>query len=82
MDKLRVYNKTLKVWLVVDGGKVYHANTMIELPEAKGALEYVKKCMDDLWAKMDEIDPIWGDLQLYHKYERDFLRCRRALYGH
>lgn len=81
MEKLRVHNKRLNVWLIVDNGKVYDANTMIEIPEAVGALEYVEIRMNEVWNKMGEIDPIWGDLQLYHKYEAQFLRYRQALYG-
>ena len=30
---------------------------------------------------MGEIDPIWGDLQLYHQLEREWLLMRQALYG-
>lgn len=85
MEKLRVHNKRLDAWFIVYGGKVFDASTMKRLPassyEAKGAIKYVKERMDELWDKMGEINPIWGDLQLYHQYERKWLLYREALYG-
>lgn len=85
MKKLRVHNKHLNAWFVVDCGKVYDERTNIQFPqssrEAVGALAYVKKQMEVLWDKMGKIDPIWGDLRLYHQLERDWLRMRQALYG-
>ena len=85
MERLQVHNKRIDAWFVVDNGKVYDANTMIELPsdcrECVGALQYVECQMDVLWDKMGEIDPIWGDLQEYHRLERKWLRLRAALYG-
>lgn len=85
MKRLQVHNKRIDVWFVVENGKVYDANTMIELPsgscEYVGVLQYVKRQMEMLWCKMSEIDPIWGDLQEYHRLEREWLRMRVALYG-
>ncbi len=85
MEKVQVHNKRLNSWFVVDNGNVYFADTMIQLPnnsrEADGALWYAEKCMNEIWGKMGEIDPIWGDLKLFHKYEKEWLRLRRALYG-
>ena len=85
MKKLQVHNKRLDAWFIVDAGKVYDAKTMIQLPnftrEAIGALQYVKKRLDTLWDKMGEIDPIWGDINLYQQYEHEWLRMRQALYG-
>lgn len=85
MDKVQVHNKRLDVWFVVDDGNVYYANTMIKVPtlsrEAQGALQFVEKRMGEIWDKMGEIDPIWGDLAQYHEYERQWLRLRKALYG-
>ena len=85
MEKLQVHNKRLNTWFIVDNGKVYDAKTMIQLPsfsrEAIGALQFVKKRFEALWDKMGEIDPIWGDINLYQQYEHDWLRCRQALYG-
>lgn len=85
MDKIRVHNKRLNTWFVVDNGSVYDASTMIQCPatsrEAIGALQYVERLMGEIWDKMGEIDPIWGDLRQYHHYERQWLRLRKALYG-
>lgn len=85
MDKVKVHNKRLDVWFVVDDGNVYCANTMIKVPtlsrEAQGALWYVEKCMGEIWDKMGEIDPIGGNIAQYHEYERQWLRLRKALYG-
>lgn len=85
MKKLRVHNKRLDAWVVVDCGNVYDERTNIQFPPsskvALGAIAYVKREMEVLWNKMGKIDPIWGDLQLYHQLERDWLRMRQALYG-
>lgn len=85
MKKLQVHNKRLNAWVVVDCGKVYDASTNIQFPPsspiALGAIAYVKRQMEVLWDKMGEIDPIWGDLRLYHQLEYDWLRMRQALYG-
>lgn len=85
MNKLKVHNKRINAWLVVDCGKVYDEKTNIQVPPnsriALGAISYVKREMEALWDKMGEIDPIWGDLQLYHQLEHEWLRMRQALYG-
>lgn len=85
MKKLKVHNKRINAWMVVDCGKVYDERTNIQYPPsssiALGAIAYVKRQMEVLWNKMCEIDPIWGDLQLYHQLEHDWLRMRQALYG-
>lgn len=85
MKKLRLHNRRTGTWVVVDCGKVYDERTNIQFPpssqEALGAILYVKQQMGLLWNKMGAIDPIWGDLRLYHKLERDWLRMRMALYG-
>ena len=85
MGKLQVHNKRIDAWFVVENGKVYDANTMIELPsdcrECVGVRKYVAHEMEVLWDKMGKIDPIWGDLQEYHRLEREWLRMRQALYG-
>lgn len=85
MEKVQIHNKRLDMWFVVDNGKVYFANTMVQLPnnsrEADGALRFVEKRMGEIWAKMQQIDPIWGDMAQYHEYEQQWLRLRKALYG-
>ena len=85
MKKLRVHNKRLDAWVVVDCGNVYDERTNIQFPPsskvALGAIAYVKREMEVLWDKRGKIDPIWGDLRLYHQLERDWLRMRQALYG-
>lgn len=85
MEKFRVHNKRLDAWFVVDCGNVYDERTNIQFPPssqvALGAIAYVKREMEVLWDKMGKIDPIWGDLRLYHQLERDWLRMRQALYG-
>lgn len=85
MKKLRIHNKHLDAWFVVDCGNVYDERTNIQYPPsssiALGAIAYVKRQMEVLWDKMGEIDPIWGDLRLYHQLEHDWLRMRQALYG-
>ena len=85
MKKLRIHNKHLDAWFVVDCGNVYDERTNIQFPPssqvALGAIAYVKREMEVLWNKMGKIDPIWGDLRLYHQLERDWLRMRQALYG-
>lgn len=73
------------MWVIVDNGKVYDENTMIQCPESSreaiGAICYVRQRMEALWDKMGEIDPIWGDINLYQQYEHEWLRMRQALYG-
>lgn len=85
MNKLKVHNKRINAWFVVDCGKVYDEQTNIQVPPssriALGAISYVKREMEALWDKMGEIDTIWGDLQLYHQLEHEWLRMRQALYG-
>lgn len=85
MKKLKLHNKRIDAWVVVDCGKVYDERTNIQFPPnspvSLGAIAYVKRQMEVLWDKMGEIDPIWGNLQLYHQLERDWLRMRHALYG-
>ena len=84
MTKLRVHNKRLDAWFVVDCGNVYDERTNIQFPPsspiAQGAIAYVKREMEVLWDKMGKIDPIWGDLQLYHHLESKWLRLRSAIY--
>lgn len=85
MKKLRLHNKRIDAWLVVDCGKVYDERTNTQIPPnssiARGAIAYVERKMQALWDKMGAIDPIWGDLQQYHILEREWLRMREALYG-
>lgn len=85
MEKLQIHNKRLNAWFIVDNGKVYDAKTMIQCPdnarETIGALQFVKQRLETLWNKMGEIDPIWGDINLYQQYEHEWLRMRQALYG-
>lgn len=69
MEKVQVHNKRLNVWFVVDNGKVYFADTMVQLPsdsyEAQGALWYVGKRME----------------MVRETNKQEWLRLRKALYG-
>lgn len=64
MNKLKVHNKRINAWFVVDCGKVYDEQTNIQVPPssriALGAISYVKREMEALWDKMGEIDPYMG----------------------
>lgn len=59
MNKLKVHNKRINAWLVVDCGKVYDEKTNIQVPPssriALGAISYVKREMEALWDKMGEL---------------------------
>ena len=85
MNKVQIHNRRLDMWFVVDNGKVYIADVMIQLPnnsrETIGALQYVEKQMNEIYAKMQQIDPILGDATQYHEYKQEWLRLRAALAG-
>lgn len=85
MKKFVIRKRGTKKWFFVDNGKVFDKDTKRMLPdtstEAKNIIAYMHRKMDELWNKMGEIDPIWGDLQLYHELENEFVTFHTAIYG-
>lgn len=47
MEDLKIHNKALNIWVIVENGKVFDENTRIQFPSrsrvAVGALQYVEK---------------------------------------
>lgn len=84
MKKLEIHHKRLNATFTVFCGKVYDtygARLADDDPIAMSAIAHVRKKMAEVWGKMSEIDPIWGDIQAYHELEMRWLEYRQALYG-
>lgn len=83
--QVRLINKKNNAIVLVKGGKMYDEATMIELPNnipaVKGAFKFIERKMKQLWRQMGQIDPVWGDLEVYHELEKEWLTYRAALYG-
>ena len=78
MEMIKVHNRSLDAWFIVDEKKVYDAATMVQLPEdselAKGAIRYVKRQKEIL---RDQLYTAKGRER--KRMERDLIRVRIAL---
>ena len=83
MKGLRLHNKKNDIDVIVNEGKVYDATTLIELPADHpatiDALNFVETRLDELWDRMGEIDPVWGDIR--ERLESEWLKHLDALYA-
>lgn len=58
MEELKVHNKALNIWVIVENGKVFDEITRIQFPSRSrvtvGALQYVEKQAKILREKLNE----------------------------